>query len=119
MGWSCDANVGDTLALWSDLCAEQNGTSNCYTGTDGEKYFYQLSRVEHDDGHAGGVTWRELPDGKARKMGRFYIQPNGDASRFPTAWPFDKLRGNNCPRCGAATVRDDRYCGACGCRTLG
>lgn len=97
MGWSCRADAWNTADTWKDQCLGQVRTDgekpyqNGYLGKDGNRYFFQNSRTEHDDGAITGTTYRYLPDGEhVRKSGTFRIEGDGSVTRYPTAWPFKK-----------------------------
>lgn len=114
MGWSCASDAAHVNDAWMVLCRRQTGSQNVYHGKDGATYFYEISRREHSDGAITGTSYRELPNGYARKCGAFRIDGDGTVARFPTAWPFDKAIASRCPTCGELARKGDYYCAQCG-----
>ena len=82
MGWSCRAEVGDTLDRMSAKCVAMTGMSNAFIAG-GKRRFYELSRREYDDGHASGQIYEFLPDDMCKRVGSFYINPDGSPRRMP------------------------------------
>ena len=80
MGWSCSAVAGDTMRALSDKCVKSSGSSNVWS-INGERFFFEPSRVEHRDGAITGSVWRMLPDDRARRVGSFRIEADGRLSR--------------------------------------
>ena len=71
----------------SEMCAKSTGSSNTWEhGKD--RYFFERSNVEHDDGAITGSVWRLFnhDDGtrRCRKAGAFRIDGEGRLVRFPT-----------------------------------
>lgn len=92
MGWSCAAAAGDTLRALDRVCLEQTGMQNCYLGTDGSEFMYEVSRTEHADGAITGSVWRlvvmDESDSKgAVAAGNFRIAGDGKITRWPTKFP--------------------------------
>jgi len=83
MGWSCNAKAGWVLDAWINACFAQSGCQNNFEAN-GQKYFFETSRKEHNDGAITGVVWRNLPDGKScRQSGSFRIEGDGTVTRAP------------------------------------
>ena len=83
MGWSCNAAAGYTMDALSQMCVNSTGSSNTWThGRD--KYFFERSNVEHDDGSITGSVFKFGDDGRCRKAGSFKINGEGQLLRFPT-----------------------------------
>lgn len=144
MGWSCGAAAGDLLHdIWSKQCVAASGSQNSYTGKDGYRYFFEVSRTEHDDGAITGTTWKTVTlTGHVRRAGSWRIDGDGTVTRYPTSWPFAKDAGhkmlqdrasvhhlqdigwfNNgepeqCPSCRTTAERGDRFCAQCGTQLL-
>lgn len=77
MGWSCGIKASEVLNKWMDACLEQSGSQNQFT-SNGNTYFFEHSRKEHDDGAITGSIWKFLPDGvHVRKSGTFRIERDG------------------------------------------
>lgn len=96
MGYSCAAAAGDTLRALDAVCIAQTGTSNTYIGNNGDRYFYETSRVEHADGAITGsvyrlaIDWTNLDDTTsevAYPAGNFRIDGEGVVTRWPTRFP--------------------------------
>jgi hypothetical protein len=87
MGWSCTRDASDTMNAWTRACVGQTGSQNTYQEFDGERrYFWETSRVEHNDGRITGSVFVMLPDDMARKVGRFRINADGSVGKWPTAF---------------------------------
>jgi hypothetical protein len=130
------AAAGDVMHdVWTKQCLNQVRTDgerpyqNGYTGKDGRRYFWDVSRKEHDDGAITGTTWRYLPDGEhVTSAGSWRINPDGTVKSYPTAWPFpkDSVREvvpmftlpdkDQCHVCSTIAEYGDRFCGQCGTR---
>jgi hypothetical protein len=87
MGWSCRADAHETMQKWTAACVAQTGSQNEFDA-DGVRYFWELSRTEHDDGAITGTIMRvteKRPDGSmmAVKCGSFRINPDGTIGRAP------------------------------------
>jgi len=82
MGWSCRADAMNTMREWEKVCRFTTASSNCYE-VNGQRYFFETSRTEHDDGAITGSVWKMLPDGRARKSGGFRIEGDGAVKRYP------------------------------------
>lgn len=81
MGWSCRAEVGNKLDRWRDLCVASTGSANVFW-YNGERYFFEVSRVEYKDGSARGKLLKMHPAGNtAYVAGAFKITPTGKLSR--------------------------------------
>lgn len=82
MGWSCRADAWNTMKAWNDLCVAITGASNTYVAN-GTKYFYESSRVEHEDGAITGAVWKMIDEKHCRKAGSFRIEGDGSVARYP------------------------------------
>ncbi len=100
MGWSCTRAAGDTMDRWIAKCrAQSGGSQNTYT-SDGETYFWEVSRTEHNDGAITGTIHRNMKVGEplrikggmstvqegqlfCKKVGSFRIEPDGLIARAP------------------------------------
>ena len=83
MGWSCRADAYKTMKSWNDFCVRITGSSNVYVAKD-KKYFFEGSRVEHNDGAITGSVFRFLDEKHCRKAGTFRIEGDGRVARYPT-----------------------------------
>ena len=84
MGWSCAAKADDAMQRVNDECVRQSGSSNVYRDT--RFHFYEVSRVEHEDGAITGSVYTGPLDGETvRRSGSFRFEPDGRLSRGP-AW---------------------------------
>ncbi len=83
MGWSCNAAAAIALDQVTQMCIKSTGSSNTWEHGR-NKYFYEPSRVEHDDGAITGSVFKFLDDGRCRKVGSFRINGDGVVERFPT-----------------------------------
>lgn len=85
MGWSCRADASRTMDKVTAACVKQTDMQNTFE-VGGSKYFYDISRTEHNDGAITGTVFKFLPDGEhCRKSGSFRIEGDGTFSRGP-AW---------------------------------
>jgi len=85
MGWSCNRDAGKTLDRITVKCLDQTAMQNTFESR-GSKYFWDISRKEHDDGAITGSVWKYLPGGThCRQSGTFRIEGDGTFSRGP-AW---------------------------------
>ena len=83
MGWSCAVKAAWVTDAWSQACIKNSGSQNQWS-YQGETYFFETSRIEHDDGAITGSIWKCLPDGvRARRSGTFRIEGNGKITRAP------------------------------------
>ena len=90
MGWSCRKSAGDVYALWREACVASSGSSNVWQGENGDWYFEETSRVEHDDGAITGTILKFVdgdPRGKAssraKRVSSFRIDGDGLMRRAP------------------------------------
>ena len=83
MGWSCAAKAGDTMRAMSEACFKTSGIQNVWVQPDGVRYWFEASRVEHDDGAITGKVWRMLDDDRCKPSGSFRIEGDGKVSRAP------------------------------------
>lgn len=96
MGWSCRREAGATMDRWTAACRATTGSSNEFE-MDGERFFWELSNREHNDGAITGTVQRTLKVGEplrggavvqpgqtyCRKVGSFRIEPDGAVKRAP------------------------------------
>jgi hypothetical protein len=81
MGWSATSKACDTEDKLTRACIAQGGNQNSYKYK-GQDYFWEHGR-EQADGAITGSVWRMLPDGLARRVGSFRIDPDGTLVRGP------------------------------------
>jgi hypothetical protein len=67
---------------WTKACLAQTNSQNVYK-VGNKSYFWEISRREHLDGAITGTILEMLPDDKARPVGSFRINPDGDVARAP------------------------------------
>jgi len=84
MGWSCSQDAGKVLSKISNACYRHTGSSNVYY-VRGEKYFFEPSRTEHNDGAITGTIWKFKGENHAYPKGSFRIDGNGHIARMPKA----------------------------------
>ena len=82
MGWSCSAAAADTMDRWSKACVKQTGSQNVYL-ENGERFFWEYERKEHESGAITGELWRFVSEDKAVPAGRFRIEGNGKVTKGP------------------------------------
>jgi hypothetical protein len=82
MGWSCRREASETMQKWTAACVAQAGSQNVYEAN-GKRYFWEVSRVEHEDGAVTGTILVMCSRNMARPVGRFRIEPDGRVSRAP------------------------------------
>jgi hypothetical protein len=82
MGWSYTAAAGCVMDKWTNACIAQTGSQNTFK-VDGNEYFWEASNKEHDDGHVSGSIHKMNADGTCRRVGSFYIDPNGNINVAP------------------------------------
>lgn len=87
MGWSCNADAARTMDKWTQACLQSTGVQNEYI-SDGTRFFWELSSVEHDDGAITGEILKVLtsrPDGSAscQPIGTFRIDGDGKVAQGP------------------------------------
>ena len=82
MGWSCSKKSGDVLDLWTKACIANSGNQNTWRYT-GKEYFFEVSRIEHDDGAITGIILRSIDDTHCRKVASFKINGDGSIARAP------------------------------------
>jgi len=82
MGYSCNAKAAYAMDEISAMCVKSTGASNTWEhGSD--RYFYERSNVEHDDGAITGSVWKMVGD-RCKRAGSFRISGHGLVERFPT-----------------------------------
>jgi hypothetical protein len=77
MGYSATKAAFDTLDKWTNACLKNSKSQNVWS-LNGKTYFWENSRVEHDDGSIKGSIWKFVEDDKCKRCGTFRI--NGDGS---------------------------------------
>jgi hypothetical protein len=87
MGKSYTSEAHEVFNAWREVCLANTGTSNSYE-VDGNKYFMELSRKQHEDCRITGTVWRLLStnaDGVSTctSAGSFRISANGEVARYP------------------------------------
>ena len=83
MGWSYAQEAGKIMNAWKEVCYKRSGSQNQWENK-GKTYFFETSRVEHDDGSITGTVWRFLADGvHVRRSGSFKINGDGSIERAP------------------------------------
>ena len=84
MGYSCTAKAGDTLdALMTLLQGKDEPSSNTWTAN-GKTYFYEVDRIEQEDGGITGEVILTKGD-TGRKIGSFRINGDGRVGIFAGA----------------------------------
>jgi len=84
MGWSCTAKAGDTLRKMYDKCYTNSGCQNVWIDKKGNKYLFEISRREHDDGHITAQVWKFIPNSDiANRSGSLYINTDGTVRTGP------------------------------------
>lgn len=89
MGWSCRAEAGATLDVWTAYCVRTTGAQNTYH-VRGRSFFFEVSNREHPDGRITGKIMRNVtrnPDGSGTclQVATFCINPDGTVKRAPAA----------------------------------
>jgi hypothetical protein len=97
MGWSCSGLANDVVQAWTRACLVSTDMQNTYRSR-GRRYFWEISRVEHDDGAITGTVFAILSDGTARRSASFRIGGDGAIVRAP-AWLRDVIVPA-CTHCG-------------------
>lgn len=82
MGWSCARDAAFTMDKWTEFCIKSTGSSNTFE-VNGESYFIENSRTEHDDGAITGAIWKNLPGNMCKRSGTFRINGDGSIARAP------------------------------------
>lgn len=82
MGWSCSSEAAKTRDRWTELCLSQTNQQNVFE-SNGDRYFFETSNVEHADGAITGEIWKFVGEDKARKTGTFRIDGYGKVIRGP------------------------------------
>jgi hypothetical protein len=67
---------------WTRACVAQTGSQNTFD-QNGRKYFWELSRREHDDGAITGTIFELTMWNEARRVGSFRINGDGSVARAP------------------------------------
>jgi hypothetical protein len=81
------------MNLWECACAEQNGSNNVFTTSRG-KYFFDVSRKEHNDGAITGTIYKFLKGSTyVKSAGSFRIEGDGTITRAPK-FLKDHIRAN-------------------------
>lgn len=96
MGWSCRREASETMNRWTAACIAQTNSQNEFE-VNGERFFWDVSRTEHDDGAITGTIHRTLKVGEVlrgghtvqpgetycRKVATFRIDGDGKVKRAP------------------------------------
>ena len=86
MGWSCRAEAASVLEAWTRACVASTGSQNTWK-VGNRTFFYEASRVEHDDGAVTGRILEVLStEGDVlhcRVAGSFRIEGDGRMTRAP------------------------------------
>lgn len=86
MGWSCSSDAYKTMEKWTQACRSATGSQNEFV-VDGARFFWEMSRREHDDGAITGSVQKIVRvEGTrmwAEKSGTFRIEGNGRVTRAP------------------------------------
>jgi hypothetical protein len=88
MGKSYTREAHDIFNDWREVCLASTGTSNSYE-VDGNKYFMELSRKQHEDCRITGTVWRlvarndETGVSNCTSAGSFRISADGKTVRYP------------------------------------
>jgi len=98
MGWSCRSEAAEVMRKWTDACLAQTNMQNEFfvqrgksaSGAPGpvDRYFWELSRKEHNDGAITGTIMKVLsttPEGvsMAKRCGAFRIEGDGTITCAP------------------------------------
>ena len=86
MGWSCSNESYKTMERWQNTCIAQTGSSNTFV-LKGQKFFFEPSRTEHNDGAITGSIYRFEGENHARKCASFRIEGDGKVSRGGRSLP--------------------------------
>lgn len=82
MGWSCSMEAGNALDRVIEQCRRSTGCSNVWEER-GQRFFFETSRTEHNDGAITGSVWRSVSETTCRRAGAFRVEPDGTISRGP------------------------------------
>lgn len=82
MGWSCSAAAAKTLETWTEFCFRHHGSQNTWKIPSGERFFFEVSHTEHEDGAITGQIFR-LDSVGAIRTSTFRIEGDGRVSRAP------------------------------------
>jgi hypothetical protein len=87
MGWSCRKEAGDTMSKISRAIIERFKNQNTWE-VGSRKFFYEHSRVEHDDGAITGSVceirfYPPTQDERCFDVGSFRIEGDGTIKKFP------------------------------------
>lgn len=91
MGWSCGAKASKVLEAWGNKCNTSTRTSNTWEDN-GNTYFFEVSRKEHDDGAITGTIFKMVeaspnsPESTrffCNKVSYFRIEGDGTITRAP------------------------------------
>jgi hypothetical protein len=99
MGYTANAQAGQTLEALQAVCEKMTGLSNVYQGKDGHTYFWTIGREREDGGISGAVYQCETDHlSPYRRAGYFEIKPDGGVKRNPraldaTLWVIERMKG--------------------------
>ena len=81
MGYSCTKDASDMLGLIRHTFTYRFPSTGLVIA--GKRYFYEVSRREHADGHITGKLFQNIDENSARYVGDFCIGAAGKIHRFP------------------------------------
>lgn len=76
MGWSCTRLAGDAADRLTTECVKATGSQNHFVNG-GRSFFWEIDRVEHDDGRITGEWYEEVGSKYCVERGKFTILPKG------------------------------------------
>jgi hypothetical protein len=82
MGWSARVDAVETMDRWTAACVAQTGMQNVYD-VDGDRFMWEHSRREYDDGRITGQVFRFVDDDRVVRAGSFRIEGDGTVKRWP------------------------------------
>jgi len=98
MGWSATVEAVHTMDRWTEVCVAKTGTQNVYD-YNGDRYMWENSRREYDDGRITGQVFRFVDDDHIVRAGSFRIEGDGTVGRWPRglrriveSFPFVRTR---------------------------
>ncbi len=80
MGFCANDSSFKALENIDKLCRATTGSGNAWRDGDKE-YFYEVSRRDRADGGIGGSVHLMLPDNRAKRVGTFLIDRDGQVVR--------------------------------------
>jgi hypothetical protein len=82
MGWSCSSLAHKTIEKIQAACLKQSDSQNVWTDK-GNKFFFELSRKEHNDGAITGSIFKFVSTNHVLPAGSFRINADGSIKNFP------------------------------------